>query len=166
MKLESPDFLPENLPLLFLASLLLLCPSCWRLCCCWFSAVMDISAVIVGIPAVTASLLFLASLVPYCCWRPCCYWFPVVWFPSCCWLSDVSVSLLLLASLLLLVPCSCWRLCCWCFPAVGFPGFPLRFINSCLICIPRNGIPSFFPLLEMVRNKIPQVSVSRRNSDE
>ncbi len=166
--------------LLFLASLLLLCLSCWRLCCCWFSAVMGISAVIVGIPAVTASLLFLASLVPYCCWRPCCYWFPAVWCPCFCWSPAIYDSLMLLAGsllfltfLLLLGPYCCWLLCCCCFPAINFPDFPLSFINNCFetkFCFhlynPRNEIPSFILLLGRNDSKrIPKVFCLAKETD-
>ncbi len=103
--------------LLFLASLLLLCLSCWRLCCCWFSVVMGISAVIVGVPAVATSLLF---------FRHSCWFLTLVGVPA------VADSLLsgipaVACSLLFMAPCCCWlvhgcfwRPCgCWFPTAVG-----------------------------------------------
>jgi hypothetical protein len=173
LPLESPAFLPENPSLLFLASLLLLCPSCWRLCCCWFPAVLGcwrISAGVVGVPAVATSLLFPTSLlllVPYCCWFPCCCWFPAVWCLSCCCFPDIYSSLLLLAGsllflafLLLLVPYiyCCWLLCCCCFPAIIFPDFPLRVINNCF----ETNFASIFILHE---TKF-RASFSKRNSEK
>jgi hypothetical protein len=118
LPLESPAFLLENPYLLFLASLLLLCPSCG------ISAVADsllLWAVDGSLQVLLASLL----LPPTCCSRCCCWFLTLVGVPA------VADSLLsgvpAVPDIYTVAPCCCWLVhgcfwrpcCCWFPTAIG-----------------------------------------------